>query len=93
VLSIIAYAVRAKVEIVLGRFVYYNNIVSVYVYASTLKISEEESDVFLNILSNHIVDTCAGTSVVIYIYVMYIIIISSISTYIRVTIYIYSICV
>jgi len=50
------------------------------VYASTVKISEEESDVFLNMLSCRIVDTYERSYV-------YIIIISSISTYICVPIY------
>lgn len=53
------------------------------VYASAVKKKiEVESDVFLNMLSHHVVDIYSTTIL----YMYYIIIISSISTYIRVCI-------
>jgi len=59
-------------------------IISMCVYASAVKKKiEVESDVFLNMLSHHVVGIYSTTIL----YMYYIIIISSISTYIRVCIY------
>lgn len=60
------------------------------VYASVVKNKiEVESDVFLNMLSHHVVDIYSTT--VLYMY--YIIIISSISTYTRIRVCIDCMCV